>query len=411
MTTADAEHHDDGRAAALGVRADELDRASAMAEARGRFDLPAGLVYLDGNSLGALPATVAASLADVVQRQWGTDLIASWDANGWWGASERVGDRIGALIGAGAGQVVVADSTSVNLFKAFVGAARLRPGRPMVVTDPASFPTDLYLLDSVASLLDLEVVLARPAEVEAVLAARGDEVALVALSAVDYRTGERWDLPAITRSAREAGAICCWDLSHAAGAVDLDLDAAEVDLAVGCGYKYLNGGPGAPAYLYVARRLQDDFDQPLTGWHGHVAPFAMGPGYEPAPGISRARVGTPPMLSLLALDAALDAFDGLDPGQVRAASVSLTSFFIEAVDLLVGDIEVVTPRQADRRGSQVSLCHPDAEGVIRALVARQVIGDFRPPDIVRLGFAPLYVSHRDALAAAEALAAVLAGGG
>jgi kynureninase len=372
----------------LGPRAAALDAQSPLRDARARFALPAGLVYLDGNSLGALPVGVADVVADTVARQWGSDLIASWNSNDWWSAQGRVGDAIGRLIVAG---------------------LRMRPSRRVVVTDPASFPTDLYVLQGVAGLTGCEIVLAAPPEVPSVLQERGDEVALVALSQVDFRTGELWDLPGLTQRAHESGALALWDLCHSAGVVDVGLDEHEVDLAVGCTYKYLNGGPGAPAYIYVAGRHQDAFEQPLRGWHGHAEPFAMGPDYRPAAGIDRARVGTSPMLSLLALEAALAAYDGLALADVRATSASLTGFFIDSVDALAPELGVVTPRQVDRRGSQVSLRHPAAYAIVQALIARGVVGDYREPDIVRLGFAPLYVTHADCVRAAEELAAVIAG--
>jgi len=391
-------------------RAAEADAANPVAGLRDRFALPDGIIYLDGNSLGAQPRAAEAVAADVVRRQWGTDLIRSWNDNGWWEAPVRIGDRIGALVGAAPGQVVVTDSTSVNLFKVLTAATRLRPDRRLIVTDVASFPTDLYLADAVADLLDREVVRLSPPEVVGFLGECGEDVALVAVSSVDYRTGEAWDLPTITRAAQGVGALVSWDLCHAAGALDVRLDDHEVDLAVGCTYKYLNGGPGSPSFLYVATRHQDRFEHPLSGWQGHAEPFAMADRYTPALGIDRGRVGSPPVLSLLTLEAGLDAFDGVTMAEVRAASLSLTGLFLDAVAELLPEVAVATPPEPERRGSQVSLRHPDAFGVVAALIERGVIGDFREPDIVRLGFAAPYVSHAEAVEAAVALRAVLDAG-
>ncbi len=346
---------------------------------------------------------------DVLTRQWGDRLIRSWNESDWWGAQTRIGDLVGRLVGAAPGQVVVTDSTSINLFKAVVGAARMRPGRTVVLTDPDSFPTDLYITESAAELAGCEVRRVHPRDAVAAIREAGDDLALASYSQVDYRTGEKWDLVAMTEAAHEVGALICWDLCHSAGAMEVDLDAGGADLAVGCGYKYLNGGPGAPAFLYVAQRHLADFEQPLTGWHGHARPFEMGPDYEAAPGITRGRVGTPPLISLLALEAALTVFDGLSPEQVRAQSVSVTQCFIDALDTLGVDLPLATPREAERRGSQVSLRHPQAFAVVQALIARGVIGDFREPDIIRLGFAPLYVTHVDAVTAAEHVRAVIDG--
>ena len=391
------------------ARATDLDAHSPLSGTRERFTLPEGVIYLDGNSLGALPRTVGPALARVVEHEWGKRLIRSWNEADWWGAQTRVGDRIGRLVGAAAGQVVVTDSTSVNLFKAIVGAARLRPGRPVVLTDPASFPTDLYLAEAAARVEGLEVRRVSPTDAPRAIAELGPDLAVAAYSSVDYATGELWDLVGITSAAHDVGALACWDLCHSAGAIDVQLDEGGADVAVGCGYKYLNGGPGAPSFIYVAARHQDAFDQPLTGWFGHARPFEMAREYVPAPGIDRVRVGTPPMLSVLALEAALEAFDGLSMSDVRTHSVSLTSTFLEALAALGVDLPVATPAAPERRGSQVSLRHPDAFAVVQALIARGVIGDYREPDIVRLGFAPLYVTHVDAVNAARQVREVLDG--
>ncbi len=383
--------------------AEDADRSDPLAAARSLFRMPDGVIYLDGNSLGALPAHVPAAVADAVNRQWGTDLISSWNANHWWALPQRVGDRIGALVGAASGQVVCGDSTTVQLFQALTAAARLRTGRAVLVTDGANFPTDQYVADSVADLLGLTVQRVSPADVSFT-----EDVAVVAFSVVDYRTGELWDVANITERAHQAGAVVVWDLSHAVGAVPVELDAVGADLAVGCSYKYLNGGPGAPAWIYVADRHQDAVRLPITGWHGHADPFSLEQVYRPAKGIERARVGTPPMLSMLALDAALDVWDGLDILDVRAKSLALTDLVIGFAASELPEIEVVTPREHARRASQVALRLPHAYEVTQALIARGVIGDFRAPDMLRLGFTPLYLSYAQVWAAMQLLRAVLA---
>lgn len=392
---------------ALGARAAVLDGDFASSDARSLFALPPGLVYLAGNSLGALPRHVPAAVARVVEEEWGTQLVSAWNSRDWWHAPRRVGERIATLVGAAPGQVVAGDSTSVALFQVFRAAARLRPGRRVVITDPGSFPTDLYVLRGAAADVGWSVVLAAPHEVPTALAAHADDVALLALSHVDYRTGELWDLEGLTAAAHDVGALTAWDLCHSAGAVPVGLDAAGVDLAVGCTYKYLNGGPGSPAFTYVAARHQPSFEPAVRGWHGHAAPFEMRPEHEPAAGIARARIGTPPLLSMLALEAALDVFDALPIESVRARSLSLTGFLIDCLDALVPEVELVTPRDPARRGSQVSVRHDDGLGIVRALGRRGVVGDYRDPGIVRLGVAAPYVSHGDVLATATTLRQIL----
>jgi kynureninase len=386
------------------------DAADPLASVRKEFVLPGGVIYLDGNSLGALPASVPGRLVGVVAQEWGADLVRAWNADNWWTAPERIGDRIGALIGAAPGQTVAGDSTSVQLFNALTASARARSARSVILTEAGQFPTDGYLADSVARLLGLEVI--RVSDPYAALRERGSEVAAVVWSAVDFRTGELWDVAGLTSAAHDAGALVVWDVSHAAGAVPLRLDADQVDMAVGCTYKYLSGGPGAPAFLYVARRHQAGFDQPLTGWHGHARPFSMDPGYAPAGGITRARIGTPPMLSLLALEAALEVFGRADMAAVRAKSLSLGDFFIAcADDLLAGlGFGLITPREPERRGSHVTLRHREAHPLMAALIETGVIGDVRPPDLLRFGFNALYTSYADVLGAVETLRDVTTSG-
>jgi kynureninase len=390
-------------------RSQQLDENDPLADVRSRFSLPRDVIYLDGNSLGALAVEVPTVVDDVVNRQWGQDLITSWNAHDWWHAPRRVGAQLARLIGAGADEVVVADSTSVNLFKVLVAASRLRPGRTTLVIEPGNFPADLYIADSVADLLGLRVVRVEPGQVGSVL---DDDVAVVAFSHVDYRTGRAYDVASVTAAVHAAGALGVWDLSHSAGALDVRLGEWDVDFAVGCGYKYLNGGPGAPAYVMAARRHHETMRSPLSGWTGHARPFAMEGTYEPAPGIDAMRCGTPPMVSLLALEAALRAFDGITMDDVRRRSLSLTALFLSLAEsaLVPLGFSVLTPVPDDERGSQVSLAHPDAYGVVQALIARGVIGDYRAPDVVRLGFAPLYVRHVDVVDAVGQIAAVVEAG-
>ncbi|MFD4896921.1 kynureninase [Streptomyces sp. NPDC048511] len=391
-------------------RAEALDTADELAALRDLFTLD-DTVYLDGNSLGALPRHVPARMQDVIARQWGSLRIRSWDESGWWTAPERIGDRIAPLVGAAAGQIVVGDSTSVNVFKAVVAATRLAgDGRDEILVDASTFPTDGYIAASAARMTGHRVVPVAPADVRAAL---GPRTAAVLLNHVDYRSGRLHDLPGLTAAVHGAGALAVWDLCHSAGALPVGLDAHGVDLAVGCTYKYLNGGPGSPAYLYVAERHQEAFDSPLPGWTSHADPFAMTPGYTPAEGSVRGRVGTPDILSMLALEASLDVWDGVSVDAVRAKSLALTDFFLECVAAYVpeGRVTPVTPAAHAERGSQVSLRCEDAEEterVMGALVERGVVGDLRRPDILRFGFTPLYVGFADAERAARILAEVLA---
>jgi len=378
------------------------ERASAAPTA---FDLPEGLVYLDGNSLGALPAGVADRLADVVRREWGHGLIRSWNDAHWMELVRRIGDRIAPLIGVDGADLHLGDSTSVSLFKTTVAAARLRPDRRVLVVEPSTFPTDGYVTAGVAEMMGLELRWCDPADP---LASVDEDVALLSLTHVDFRTGAMFDMAAITAEAQARGALVQWDLCHSAGAVPVDLTGVGADLAVGCTYKYLNGGPGSPAYLWVAPRHQAVARQPITGWMGHATPFAMARDFTPREGIGAFASGTPPVLALSALEASLEAFDGVSMADLRARSLELTDAFIAGVDeRLPGVFELATPREHERRGSQVSLRHPAAYGVVQALIARDVVGDFRDPDIARFGFAPLYNTLDDVETALDRLELVM----
>jgi len=389
--------------------AEALDAADPLVHLRSRFSIPDGVIYLDGNSLGALPSAVPDVVDDVVQQHWGRDLITSWNVHDWWNAPRRVGARIAALIGASDDEVVVADSTSVNLFKVLVAAARLRPGRLTLVIEPGNFPADLYIADAAGELLGLRVVRCDPAQLAEVV---DDDVAVVSYSHVDYRTGRAHDVATLTALTHDAGALAVWDLSHSAGALDVRLREWDVDFAVGCTYKYLNGGPGAPAYVTAARRHHEAMRSPLPGWTGHARPFAMEGRYEAGAGVDGLRCGTPPMLSLLALEAALTAFDGLSMADVRARSLSLTSLFLALAEkaLVPLGFSVLTPPHEAERGSQVSLVHPVAYGMVQALIERGVIGDYRESDVVRLGFSPLYLRHVDVVDTVSHIVAVVEAG-
>ena len=379
-----------------------LDRADPLAPFRDRFDLPDGVIYLDGNSLGPLPKATRARLATVIDREWGRDLIASWNTNGWMDLPLRVGGKIGRLIGAEPDSTVAGDSTSVNLFQALGAALALRPDRRVILSEAGNFPTDLYMAEGLAALLGRGHAL-RQVPPEAIAAALGEDVAVLLLTHVNYRSGRMHDMARLTAAAHAAGALTVWDLSHSAGAVPLDLASSGADFAVGCGYKFLNGGPGAPGYLSIAQRHRDA-PLPLTGWMGHADPFAFAPGYRPAEGIARARVGTPPILGLAALDVGVDLALEADAHLVREKSVRMTELFLHFADTSLPGFGIATPRDAAQRGSQVCLTHPEAANIMRHLAARGIVGDFRPPDVLRFGIAPLTLRYADLSQVLAALA-------
>ena len=386
-----------------------LDAADPLAPFRTRFALPDGVIYLDGNSLGPLPRATAARVAEVIEAEWGRSLIGGWIRHGWMAAPRRVGDKIARLIGAAPGEVIVADSTSVNLFKALAAALELRPGRRTILTQQGNFPTDRYVADGLARLLG-EGRRVRAVPADGLVGALDADTAVLMLTHVDYRTGAMHDLAGLTAAAHRAGALVIWDLAHSAGAVPVDLAAAGADLAVGCGYKYLNGGPGAPAFLHVAARHQDRLNPPIAGWLGHARPFDFAETYEPAPGIQRHLGGTPVVLGLAALEIGVDLMAEADPVALRAKSVALGQSFIALTEARCAGLglALVSPRDPVRRGSQVGFAHPEGYAVMQALIARGVIGDFRAPDILRFGMTPLYLRHVDVWDAVEALRDVLA---
>lgn len=388
-----------------------LDQNDALAACRDQFTLPQGEIYLDGNSLGAMPKHLPARIQEVVSKEWAQGLIRSWNDAGWIDLPKRVAAQVARLVGAGADEVMVADSTSVNLYKALVAAVRLNPARKVILTERGNFPTDLYIAQGVAEIFGLEIryVDSTP---EAVSAALDDSVAVLMLTHVNYRTGLIYPMAELTAQAHAVGALALWDLAHSAGAVEVDLNGAKADMAVGCGYKYLNGGPGAPAFVFVAQRHHQDMRQPLSGWHGHVRPFEFVLGYEPAPGIESMQCGTPPLLSMLALESALQVFDGVTMRDLRNKSVALTELFIKLVDerLKPYNFGLASPRDAQVRGSQVSLTHEQGYAIVQALIARGITGDFRMPNILRFGFTPLYVRFVDVYDTVQAMVEIMESG-
>lgn len=391
------------------AEASALDALDPLGALRDAFLLPDGLVYLDGNSLGPLSRAARDRVARAVSEEWGRDLVRSWTVHGWIDLPSRVAATLAPLLGAEADEVAVADSTSVNLFKLLRAALWLRPGRGAILSEAGNFPTDLYVAEGLASLLGGRAEL-RTVSREGLRGALAADVAVLLLTHVDFRTGEMHDARALGEAAHYAGALVLWDLSHSAGAVEVDLGAWEADLAVGCGYKYLNGGPGAPAFAYVARRHHAALRSPLQGWLGHADPFAFDPAYTPAPGVARLQCGTPPILSLAALEEGVRLVASAGIGPLRAKSVALTELFVSLVerDLAVHGVTIASPRDPGRRGSQVSLRHPEAYAVVQALVERGVVGDFRPEDLLRFGFAPAYVRFVAVWDAVAALEEVLA---
>lgn len=383
------------------------DATDPLGRFRDLFHLPDGVIYLDGNSLGPLPRHTVERMNQLLEHEWGRMLIKGWTACAWIDAPARVGGKIARLIGAHADEVICADSTSINVFKTLSAALALNPDRTVILSTPDNFPTDLYVAQGLIRQLGgrYELRMVDDAEIERHL---DDSVAVLTLTHVNYKTGRMYDMARLTHRAHDCGALTMWDLAHSAGAVPVDLNGAGVDFAVGCGYKYLNGGPGAPAFLYVARTWQDRFSQPLSGWMGHAAPFAFEPIYAPAQGVARYLCGTPPILSMSALECGVDILLETDIQRIRDKSLALSDLFIQLVETRCAGygLDLATPREHAIRGSQVSFHHPEGYAIMQALIAADVIGDFRAPDIVRFGFAPLYTRFVDVWDAVERLAQI-----
>jgi len=378
-----------------------------FAATRALFHLPEGIVYLDGNSLGPLPVAAKARVAEAVAAEWGEMLITGWNRAGWMDLPRRVGDRIGRLIGADPGTVVMGDTLSIKVYQALASALELVPQRRVILSDTGNFPSDLYMADGLVRTLGQGYALktVAPEDVETAIDA---SVAVVMLTEVDYRTGRRHDMARLTAKAHAAGAVTVWDLAHSAGALPVDLAGCGADFAVGCSYKYLNSGPGGPAFIHVAPRHADAVRPALSGWLGHAAPFAFDLDYRPGAGIERMRVGTPPILQLAALDAAMDVWEIADIRDVRARSIELSEAFIARVEAACPMLALASPRDPAARGSQVSFRHPEGYAIMQALIAEGVIGDFRAPDILRFGFTPLYIGLAEVETAADTLARIMA---
>ncbi|MCB5409276.1 kynureninase [Pseudogemmobacter faecipullorum] len=381
--------------------------ATDFSATRAMFDLPEGVIYLDGNSLGPLPKAVPERLAKVVREEWGQMLIRGWNEAGWMEMPRRIGDRVARLIGAEPGSVVMGDTLSIKVWQALSSALELVPGRRVILSDTGNFPSDLYIADGLTRSLGkgYEVKTVAPEEVAAAI---DESVAVVMVTETDYRSGRRHDMAALAQLAHARGALLVWDLAHSAGAFPVHLARDGADFAVGCSYKYLNSGPGGPAFIYVAPRHQAKARPGLSGWMGHEKPFAFDLDYRPGQGIERMRVGTPPILALAALDAALDVWEGVDPEDLRKASLALQEQFIRDTEAACPELELASPRDPGIRGSQVSFRHPEGYAIMQALIAQGVIGDFRAPDILRFGFTPLYIDESDIRRATAILARVMA---